>query len=343
MFRIISLSIVLMGIIYFLPFFTGEKEFDDVSLFEIPILSEIPIEDIPDFSINELINSEKNENTQIISVLIDDTIIEIDIDEYLVGVVSAEMPALFEIEALKAQAIAARTYIYYKQHLIDLNLSDGVHIGAVVCNDHTHCKSYIDIANTNPWGDYYDDYFEKITQAVQETTGEIIVYEDEPIASVFHSVSSEKTESAVDVWGSDIPYLVSVESFGSENSAKYYEQKSFLFDDFKKKILKENSNATFSEDPKTWFFNSTRSDTGGIIEVYVGGVVFKGTKLREIFELNSTNFTVTYDEEYITFNTTGYGHGVGMSQYGANELAKNGSSYEEILQWYYTDTKIIEK
>lgn len=334
MFRILSLSLVLIGIVYFLPVMTGEKQLEEITL------PEINIESVADFSISDIKYFDSEEK---IAVLLGDEIVNLEIDDYLVGVVSAEMPATFENEALKAQAVAARTYIYYKQELINQNLSDGVHDGALVCDDPTHCKAYIDIENNNPWGDKYDEYKEKITQSVDNTSGEIVVFEEQPIAAVFHSTSSQSTESAEDVWGSAIPYLVSVESVGSESSPKYQEQKSISFDNFKQIILNNNSDAIFDENPQTWFQYSTRSDAGGILEVYVGGICLKGTELREMFSLNSTNFTVDYDDENVIFTTTGYGHGVGMSQYGANELAKQGMDYKDILTWYYTDTEIIQK
>ena len=327
--RIISLSVVLMGIIYFLPFMTGEKELEEIS---IPTISEFSIKDIVDFS-----------DTEEISVLIDDEVVKMDIDDYIIGVVSAEMPASFEQEALKAQAVASRTYIHYKKNLIDSGRSDGVHDDALVCDKFTHCKAYIDIENNNPWGDDYDKYKTKIEKAVRATKDEVIVYNEQPIAAVFHAASSGNTESSKDVWGGDFPYLVSVESVGSKDSPKYEAETKIEFSEFEDKITSKNSQVILPKDTKDWFKASTRSESGGIIEVYIGGCEFSGNEIREMFKLNSTNFTVSYDKENVIFKTKGYGHGVGMSQYGANGLAKEGENYKDILTWYYSGTEIVEK
>ncbi|MFI3228210.1 MAG: stage II sporulation protein D [Clostridia bacterium] len=335
MFRIFTLSLILVIIIYFLPVATGEQALEEISL---PVFSDFSISEL--INVDEIIDFEKNEK---IFALIDGVSTEIEIDEFLVGVVSAEMPASFEIEALKAQAVAARTYIYYKQWLIDNGLSDGVHENCVVCDDPSHCKSYVDITTQNPWGDSYEIYKSKIENAVYSTEGEYVTYQDEPIAAVFHSTSSASTESAVDVWGTDIPYLQAVSSQGSESSPNYKSSVKVSLEDFEQIILSKYSDVDLSVDKTDWFKNSTRSDSGGIITVYIGGVEVKGSDIRTLFSLNSTNFTIEFDDKYIIFNTTGYGHGVGLSQYGANSLAQDGKTYEQILSWYYSDTEIAKK
>lgn len=329
MIRIFTLCMMIVGFVYFLPVFTGEKALEEVT---IDVLSEFSVPNIEIF-----------EETESISVFLNNHDIKIDIDEYLIGVVAGEMPASFEEEALKAQAVAARTYVYYKQALMDSGKADNIHSQSVVCDDHTHCKAYIDLQNKNPWGQSYDIYYNKIKNAVLETSGEYIIYNDEPIAAVFHSASSGNTENAKDVWGSDFSYLVSVQSDGSKDSPNYLSSISVSFEDFKKIILEKYENAVFEDDPKTWFKASTRSDSGGVISVYVGGVLVKGSDIRTLFSLNSTNFTVEYTDTTVVFNTKGYGHGVGLSQYGANGLAKEGKTYEEILKWYYTGTEIVKK
>lgn len=335
MLRIFFLSLVLVGIVYFLPFATGEKDINQLNE-----LKEISIPVISEFKIEQIIDIKSNEK---ISVLIDGSLKSIEIDEYLVGVLCAEMPASFETQALKAQAVAGRTYIYYKQYLKDTGNDDGRHPDAIVCNDHTHCKAYLDIYNENPWGDKYDLYLSKMENAVLDTTKEYITYEDTPIAAVFHSTSSQSTENAKDVWGYDVPYLQSVESLGSSQSPNYEKEIKVSIDDFKKIFLSKYSNASLDGLPTSWFKQSTRSDTGGIITVYVGDELVSGQDIRTLFSLNSTNFTVSFDDEYVIFNTTGYGHGVGLSQYGANALAKDGLDYKEILTWYYTGTQIQTK
>lgn len=334
MFRIFMLSSVLVGVIYFIPFFTGDATLEEIS---IPTISEFDMGNLSFF------DSDTDEKNMDIPISINGQTIYMDIDEYLIGVVSAEMPASFEDEALKAQAVAGRTYVYYKQDLMDNGRADTRHIDAVVCDDYTHCKAFVDLDSQNPWGDKYDIYKAKISGAVYDTSHEIVVYNQEPIAAVFHAVSSESTEQAVDVWGNEVPYLQAVSSYGGEASPNYKSSLTVSNDDFKKIILDNYSGAVFGEDNKGWFKASTRSESGGVISVYIGDVLISGTSVRSMFSLNSTNFTVEMNDDDITFYTTGYGHGVGMSQYGANALAKDGYTYDEIIAWYYTDTEIITK
>lgn len=324
--KLLFLSTVFVAIIYSLPILTNNTQLVDINL-----------DFLPEFTLSSFENQQKT--PEIITVSINNKNTQIDVDEYLIGVISAEMPASFEDEALKAQAVAGRTYIYYKQALIEKGFEDNVHTGAVVCDDYTHCKAYIDLSLTNPWGEKYDEYYQKMKQAVYETSGEYVVYDEEPIAAVFHSTSSGSTENAKDVWGSEIPYLVSVESTEAE-SPKYEEMVLVTQKEFKNKILNKYSQADFSSEASAWFKASERSESGGIIGVYVGGIYIKGSELRTMFGLNSTNFTVSFDDETVIFKTLGYGHGVGLSQYGANALAKDGLNYEEILTYYYTGTKI---
>lgn len=332
--RIFFISLMLLGIIYFLPVTNNYQHLEEGY---IPVLSE--------FSIGEIINSQEiNEYVpESIIVQIDSKNVEIDIDEFLVGVVSAEMPASFETEALKAQAVAARTYIYYKQWLVDNGIKDSKHPTAVVCTDHTHCKAYIDIYAKNPWGNSYEIYKTKMENAVYSTQGQYVVYEQEPIAAVFHSTSSENTESAVDVWGNEVPYLQAVVSEGSENSPSYKSSRRVSISDFKKIVLAKYSKADFSSSQDEWIKDIVRSDSGGIVTAKIGGITIKGTDIRTMFSLNSTNFSVSFDEGYIVFDTTGYGHGVGLSQYGANYLASEGKNYRHILLWYYQGTQIAYK
>lgn len=324
--RILLLTIIFLGMIYSLPFINGERKFEDIDL-----------SFVSDFSLN--FNHKIQENEKI-CVNIQGENVDINIDDFLCGVLASEMPASFDIEALKAQAVAGRTYIYYKNDLILKGIDDGKHVGAVVCDDYNHCKSYINLENQNPWGERYDEYYAKISQAVLETSGEYIAYLNEPIASVFHSTSSGNTESAKDVWGSDIPYLQAVTCEGSLSSPKYEENFSFTYENFKTIILKNYPDIIFSTDKNSWFNSSVRSDSGGIISVILCGQEISGIHLREMLSLNSTNFTVVYEENSIVFTTKGYGHGVGLSQYGANSLALNGLDYKEILTHYYQGTNI---
>ena len=270
----------------------------------------------------------------------------LSLHDYLRGVVAAEMPASFPEEALKAQALAARTYTMYTLKLYD----DGMtiperHNGAQLCSDHTHCKAYCDIDSdkTQMWGDNADFYADKIAKAVEDTDGIIATYKGQPIAAVFHSTSSAMTESAVSVWGNDTPYLVSVESPGSDEAPRYHGQVTITAEEFRQKMLLVHPEMDFSETPDKWFKDSNRSEAGGVIDVSVGGVRVSGVWLRAQLGLNSTNFKYSVKDDVLYFDTIGYGHGVGMSQYGAKALAEEGKTFDEIIKWYYTGVDLTIK
>ncbi len=266
----------------------------------------------------------------------DDKVVEMDTSQYLKEVVGAEMPASFGEEALKAQAVAARTYLCSKKK----NGGDAPeHKGAPVCTDYAHCKAWLSEADRKEkWEeDKREEYWKKISRAVEETAGEIVTYEGEPISALFHSTSSGRTENAGDVWSKDVPYLVSVESRGDELSPKFYSELICTEYEFKTKISEKIENTDWNS---MLFENIIRSEAGGIKKITLGGVEVKGTVFREIFGLRSTNAEIEQNGEQIIIKVKGNGHGVGMSQYGAEFMASNGSTYEEILKYYYTGTTV---
>lgn len=281
------------------------------------------------------------------------TVFTADLEEYLCGVVFAEMPSSFEIEALKAQAVAARSFCVYKMLYPSDNARE-LHKGADICGDYKHCKDYISYESAcEKYGeDYIAPVWEKIKKAVSETEGEIIVYETEPAIAVFHAMSGRETESAANVWGAPIPYLLSVpseeENYKSEIK-NYITENRFAVDDFKAILLSEGSvdssdNADdFTQHPHLWVSDIKLNSSNRVDTVRICGKYFTGIQIREIFSLRSTNFDLKYDnknKEFI-FTVTGYGHGVGMSQYGANLMAKEGRDYINILLWYYTGVEIM--
>lgn len=282
-----------------------------------------------------------------ITVLVNGVVEEMALDAYLVGVLAAEMPAAFPVEALKAQAVAARTYTLYKEALYgkDGKNAPESHRGAVLCGDSTHCKAYCDIAQRGAelWGANQAFYQSKITAAVQDTDGLILVYEGQPIAAVFHAASAEKTEAAVDVWGNPVPYLVSVTSPGGEASSAYHATVELLQSDFAAAFQAAHPQADLSGDASGWFTQLKRSEAGGIVSLSVGGISVEGREIRSLAGLNSTNFTVEAKDSLLVFTTIGYGHGVGMSQYGARALALEGQSFESILKHYYTGVDLLLK
>lgn len=248
------------------------------------------------------------------------------------------MPADFEEEALKAQAVAARTYLY--SHIAEKdkgNIAES-HNGAVICTDSTHCQAYIsEDKRRESWGAGADDNWNKISTAVDETTGQIMTYNDEIISAVFHSTSSGITESAVDVWGADVPYLQSVASTGDKESPKYHSELTLSEQEFKNIAEEKIDGVDWNNGLVS---NINRSNAGGIVTLDVGGVNIKGTEFRNIFSLRSTNVEISQENGNIKMSVKGFGHGVGMSQYGADYLARQGKTYEEILKTYYTGVEI---
>ena len=269
----------------------------------------------------------------------EDKIEEFPLEEYLLGVVAAEMPGSFPDEALKAQAIAARTHIVSRVLAGESN--DSAHKGAAVCTDPAHCKAWTDFeALKKEWEKAGENYGEKIENAVRSTSGEIILYDGKPISAVYYSMSSGNTENASDVWGGDVPYLKSVNSSFDENAPNFNSAASFTTDEFKRVILKENSEANLGENPELWIGEIKTSQGGGVLEIEIGGKYFKGTRIRTLFSLRSHNFTIAVADGIVTFNVKGYGHGVGMSQWGCNFLAKEGKNCYDILKYYYSGVEI---
>lgn len=275
-----------------------------------------------------------------ITVLVGGEPREMPLETYVEGVVAAEISPDFPEEAIRAQAVAARTYAVYKA-----NAGRPMqHRNADVCDDYRHCAAYIDLASaaSGRWGENAAANTNIIQRAVRDTAGEIVTKDGEAIVAVFHAASAARTESAKDIWGTDIPYLQSVVSPGGSACEKYEGTVRLTFDEFRAKALEAYPTADLSGDPRRWFSASTRSDAGSVIVCTLGGVQVRGTDLRTVFGLNSTNFTLTIDENTISFHTIGYGHGVGLSQYGAKYMAGQGSSYRDILTHYYTGTEITK-
>ena len=269
-------------------------------------------------------------------VLLDGEVREMSVNEYIWGVTAAEMPASFEPEALKAQAVAARTYALRRAAVPNTN-----HPDADVCGDHTCCQAYIspEKAAAN-WGNSAEQNTVKITRAVADTGMEVIRYEDTLIDAVFHSSSAGSTQDAVAVWGGNVPYLVSVESPEGEEVPNFHSEVRMPAEDFRRTFLGAHPQANLGDDPKWWIDDAVRTSGGSVSRINVGGVLLRGSEVRSLFGLRSANFTVEAQGNEIVFRAAGYGHGVGMSQYGANAMAKEGKGYRDILSWYYTGVTI---
>lgn len=252
-------------------------------------------------------------------------IIKVPIEEYVIGVVAGEMPISFNDEALKAQAVASRTYALKKKETSKKDYD--------VTNDTNYQVYLTDDQMKEKWKGNYEKNINKVKNAVLKTKGEVILYNNNLIDAMFFSTSNGYTENSIDVFTSNLPYLVSVDSlwdktespvFSSTNSVS---EKEFLFN------LGLQDNYINITDIK-------RTKTGRLISLKVNGKTFDSMTIRKIFNLKSTSFTINISNDIVTFNVSGYGHGVGMSQYGANGMAKEGYSYKEILKHYYQGSEI---
>ena len=267
-----------------------------------------------------------------------DAVESMALDVYLQGVVRGEMPASFELEALKAQAAAERTYIYYQ-------LAAGrkeAHPNSDVCTDPSCCNAWLsEEAAREKWGGDFDGWESRIEEAVAATDGQVALYDGQPILAVFHSSSAGKTAGAGDVWSGDMPYLRSVDSpEGEETVPNYYSAAEFTAAEAKALLAQAHPELTFSGGPDKWFGAVEKDESGRVGTVEVCGAPLRGVEVRRIFSLRSACFTIDAAADRVTFRVTGYGHGVGMSQYGANELARQGRTWQEILLWYYADIAI---
>lgn len=264
---------------------------------------------------------------------------ELPIDQYLYGVVSAEMPANFEIEALKAQAIVARTYTIYK-----IKNSGEKHENADICDSSACCQAWITKEDRlNRWDEEVrEEYWGKIVNAVDSTKGKIITYENEPINAFFHSNSGGTTEIPLNVWGgSGYPYLQVVSTSGEDAYTQYNSEIELSQSEVIAKIKAVHSEfeIDFSKEDAIQILEYTESER--IKTIKFGNVNLSGVEARNIFGLRSAKFSVQKIEDKIKFTVIGYGHGVGMSQTGADALAKQGNSFEDIIKHFYIGVEIV--
>ena len=256
--------------------------------------------------------------------------LDTELEEYVAGVVAAEMPAAFPEEALKAQAVAARTY--------QVRQMQAAGSRAVL---YDVGQAYLSEAEQKEkWGEGYALYAGKIHSAVRATAGEIMTYDGEPILAAFHAQSGGRTEDAAHVWNTAVPYLKSVDSPEGDEVPNYHSQVVLSSRQVQEAALAAYPGADLSGEPSSWFGPAVRDEGGTVTSIPFGGLTLTGGQVRSMLSLRSAAFTVTWDGENFTFDVTGYGHGVGMSQYGANAMAKGGKNFTDILTWYYTGTQV---
>ena len=266
------------------------------------------------------------ESEKMIKVSKNSELLELNIDDYLVGVVSCEMPASFEEEALKAGAVAARTYL--------LNKLENNNEYVITSTTNDQCYSNAEELKEK-WKEDYDKYLSKIQKVVMETHGEYMTYKDEIIKAFYFSTSNGKTENVENVFGEKLDYLVSVNSIYDTNTTQFSRTIEIPKNKFLTKLNLDKSNTIE-------ITNVIKNETNRVDKITINDKVFKGTEVRKLLDLRSTDFEIEINNDNVIISTKGYGHGVGMSQYGANELAKMGYDYEKILKHYYTGIKIVK-
>lgn len=267
-------------------------------------------------------------------------IIEVSDRDYVIGAVCAEMPASFNMEALKAQAVAAHTYAE-RQRYNELEKPTSELNGAYISNDSTKYQAFFTKEQAQQYfGESFDENYNKISEAVDCVLNEILFYDDEPIVAAFHSMSSGKTESAENVFGNAVDYLVSVDSEEDINAPKYLTEYTFTSDEMSARLKEAYPEIQLSDDKSKWISVKERTASDTVISLNAGDISISGWELRNILSLRSASFDINYENGVFTITTKGYGHGVGMSQYGANAMAEQGYTYDEILKHYYKGAEI---
>lgn len=263
-------------------------------------------------------------------------VISMTMREYLIGAVMAEMPAAYEEEALKAQAVAVHTYALRRINLESLSPTSEL-MGAYISNDSSVYQAFFTSEQGKAfYGEAYDEYRLKIEKAVDSIYPEALYYDGEPISAAFHSISCGKTESALDAWGTDIPYLTSVDSSFDCDAPTFYSEAVFTADEIRSAF--EDIDPDCPDDKL--ISASEFTESGYVKSALIGGYTYNGNEIRNALNLRSSSFSVEYKDKNYIFSVKGNGHGVGLSQYGANCLAKEGKSYREILSYYYNGAVI---
>ncbi|MCM1363760.1 MAG: stage II sporulation protein D [Faecalibacterium sp.] len=295
---------------------------------------------IEQISESETKTTEKDDDDSTIKVLrvSSDKVIDLELYDYLIGAVSSEMSPVYEKEALKAQTVACYTYAKW----LKANSDSGKLNGADISDSPSTHQGYLDEQELkDKWGDKYDEYIAKIKECVNEVMGEYLSYNNEPIMAVYHAISPGKTESASVVWEQDIPYLQSVIANGDKLSPDFDSTVTLTEEKFKE-YAKKISGVSLDNKAESWVKSCKKSDNGFVTSITIGGKKLDGNTVRNAFSLKSPYFTLTYESGKFTFKVKGYGHGIGMSQYSADYMARQGSTYKEILLHFYKGAKLVK-
>lgn len=261
--------------------------------------------------------------------------------EYVLGSVLSEMPPQFHPEALKAQAVAAHSYILRCKNQQESSPDPSLH-GAYLQVNLDQRSGYVSEATAREmFGNKFDIYYPIVRDAVKEVENQILIYRGEPIVAAYHSISAGMTEAASNVWVGSADYLIPVESPGDRLAPDYETTETFSQDVVAERLCSAYPQLTLPEDPGSWFSDISRSLSGYITEVRIGDTAIEGQTLRNLFGLRSSDLDIRYQDGVFSFTATGYGHGVGMSQYGADYMGRQGSSYAQILEHYYPGAQLV--
>lgn len=273
-------------------------------------------------------------------VLTDGTVTELTCREFLIRTLAYEMSPTFHPEALKAQAVAAYTY-HGRRKNAQLESPDPALCGAhFLAPDSTFPQDYTADKLRERWGDKFEEYYAALCHAVDAVTGKVITYDGQWIDACYFAMSNGATEDAKTVWGSDVPYLRSVASPDDKDATKYETVVTLTTEQMKAALTAADAALTLGDDPTAWFGEPTLSAAGTVASIPVGDKTMAGTAVRSALDLRSATFSVAYADDCFTLTVHGYGHGVGLSQVGANALAKKGYTWQQILQHYYTGVSI---
>lgn len=333
-------SISLLFFIFSIPLLISTKELININS---KLKFELPKINLNFFKPQNTKSSIENDSTNYIFKILDkstNTVFSVTLKDFTYGTVATEMPITFETEALKAQAVAAFTYFCNLKEKNAQNPDPNLN-GADFSVDSSKWLYFVSKEQMQSrWGDNFDFYYNKLSQAVDPVLGECLKYDKNYIEALYHSISSGNTENIEDVFGGKHEYLKSVPCPGDLLAPGYLSKKEFSVENFKNIAKSKWPDINFEPENKNLLQINKKTHSGMILEAKIGSMSTSGREIRELFSLRSANFDINIQEDKIEFIVKGHGHGVGMSQYGAQNMAKQGASYKQILAWFYPNTTL---